>query len=135
MKFFVKIAQLIVLLWAAAAFMMCCTFSGFAEELRILTVQGTTPERHLENFVQMIQQKYQVDLEVSVTYWPEPGEIYKAQRNKEADIVSCPHNIPEDSDCKLISGKLVLPVNLDNISNYADVIPALQRPDYIQEQR
>lgn len=110
-----------------------CSGSAIAEELRILTVQGTTPERALAEFRQMIQRKYQIDLTISVTYWAEPGEIYKALRNKTADIISCPHNIPEDADFKLISGKLTLPVDLANIPNYADLIPALQHADYISE--
>lgn len=104
-----------------------------AEELRVLTVQGTTPDQSLAEFTRMIQQKYQIDVTVSVAYWSEPGEIYKALRNKAVDIISCPHNIPKDPDFKLISGKLTLPVDLANIPHYADLIPALQHPDFISE--
>jgi spermidine/putrescine-binding protein len=112
------------LLWAASA---------PAEELRILTVQGTAPETAVETFRRMIQQKYQMDVTVTVSYWAEPGEVYTALRNREADIISCPHNVPKDADFRLIAGKLTLPVVLDNLSNYADLIPALQYADYISD--
>lgn len=107
---------------------------ALAEQLRFLTVQGTMPADHVDAFTQMIREKYQVELEVSVEYWAEPGEIYQALRNKTADVISCPHNVPKDLDFKLIDGKFVLPVNLDNIPNYADIIPALQQAGYISDQ-
>lgn len=112
---------------------LLCARPVMAEELRILTIQGTTSERALTEFTRMIQQKYQIELNIFVSYWAEPGEIYKALRNKTADIISCPHNIPKDPDFKLISGKLTLPVDLKNIPNYANLIPALQHADYISE--
>lgn len=104
-----------------------------AEELRMFIVQGTTSDQILAEFKQMIQQKYQVQLNITVNYWVQPDEIYQALRNKTVDIISCPHNIPKDADFKLIAGKLLLPVDLANITNYADIIPALQKPDFLTE--
>ncbi len=104
-----------------------------AEELRMLMTQGSTSDQALADFKQMIQQKYQVELNITVNYWAEPKEIYQALRTKTVDMISCPHNFPKDADFKLISGKLVLPLDLANIPNYTDIIPALQKPDYLMD--
>lgn len=104
-----------------------------AEELRMLMTQGSTTDQAVAEFKQMIQQKYQVELNITVNYWVEPKDIYQALKNKTVEIISCPHNIPKDPDFKLIDGKLVLPVDLANVPNYNDIIPALQKPDYLTE--
>lgn len=107
--------------------------SAAAEDLRMLMAQGSTSEQVIAEFKQMIQEKYQVQLNITVNYWVQPDEIYQALRNKTVEIISCPHNIPKDADFKLITGKLILPVELSNITNYPDIIPALQKPDFLTE--
>ena len=112
---------------------LLCAMPVVAEELRILVTQGSTTEQTIAEFEQMIQQKYQIELKLIVENWADPGEVYKALRNKTADIISCPHNFPKDPDFKLIAGKLTLPLDLQNIPNLANVIPAMQEADYITE--
>jgi spermidine/putrescine transport system substrate-binding protein len=112
---------------------MSC-FSVHAEELRIMTYEGTTPEDRLEAFTQMVKDKYAVDLEISVLYIADPGEYYKALRNKQVDIINGPHNTLKDPRYKFIQGKLILPLDLENIPNYADLIPSLQNAEYATEE-
>jgi spermidine/putrescine transport system substrate-binding protein len=104
-----------------------------AEELRIMTYQGTTPEDRLEEFKQMVKDKYGVDLEISVSYIADPGEYYKALKNKQVDLINGPHNTLKDPRYKFIQGKLIIPLDLENIPNYADLIPSLQKADYATE--
>lgn len=48
-------------------------------------------------------------------------------------MLSPAHNIPKSARWKLIEGNVTLPVNLANIPNYNDLIPALQKAAYITE--
>lgn len=104
-----------------------------AEELRIMTYEGTTPEDHLEKFTQIVKDKYDVDLEISVSYISDPGEFYKALKNKQVDIINGPHNTLKDPRYKFIQGKLIIPLDLENIPHYADLIPSLQNAEYATE--
>ena len=104
-----------------------------AEELHMMTYEGTTPPGRLEEFTAIIKDKYGVDLEITVSYIADPGEYYKALRNKQVDIINAPHNTLKDPRYKLIQGKLILPLDLANIPNYADLIPGLQKADYAVE--
>jgi spermidine/putrescine transport system substrate-binding protein len=105
----------------------------FAEELRMLTFKGTDPPEALEAFKVLVKEKYGVDLNIAVSYVSEHGDFYNALRNKETDIINCPHNLPKDPRYKFISGKLVIPIDLNNIPNYKDLIPSFQKADYITE--
>ncbi len=133
MKRCMPIGQCTVVSIIAAVIVVISVSPAFAEELRILVTQGSTTKQTIAEFEQMVRQKYQVELKLTVKNWADPGEIYKALRNKTADIISCPHNFPKDPDFKLIAGKLTLPVDLQNIPNHTNVIPAMQQPDYITE--
>jgi hypothetical protein len=44
MTFYAKLTRISVLLCVAVAFTTLFVWGGFAEELRILTIQGTTPD-------------------------------------------------------------------------------------------
>lgn len=122
--------------WAAVSLIGLSVFAttAWAEDLRIMAFQGTVPEKHLEQFKQLIKQKYQVDLNIIIIYETTPDELLKPLKNGEVDIISCPHNIPNDPRFKLISGKLTIPVDLNNIPNYQHLIPALQKAEYITEE-
>ncbi len=104
-----------------------------AEELRIMTYQGTTPPERLEEFTRMINSKYNVDLEISVSYITDPSDYHKALVNKQVDIINAPHNTIKDPRYKYIQGKLILPLDLENIPNYQDIIPAFQKLEYAVE--
>ena len=107
--------------------------SAFAEELRIMTYEGTTPVEYLDNLKQFAKAMYNMDLTITVTNLSDPGEFLKALKNKQVDIINGPHNVPKDPRYKFIQGKLIIPIDLNNIPNYNDIIPSLQRADYITE--
>lgn len=121
--------------WAAVSLIGLCVLaaSALAEELRIITYQGTVPESQVETFKQLIKEKYQVELTVTLSWLSDPGDSLTPLKNGQIDILSCPHNIPKDANFKYITGKLTLPLDLNNIPNYANLIPALQSPEYISE--
>jgi len=131
MKALTTTARIIVSLCAMMA--LCAASAGFAEELRIMTYEGTTPPERLAEFTQMVAAKYDIELEIAVTYIADPSEYYKALKNKQVDLINAPHNTVKDPRYKYIRGKLILPLNLDNIPNYDDIIPAFQKLDYAVE--
>ncbi len=104
-----------------------------AEELRLMTYQGNPSEEQVEKFEQLIKEKYGIDLNVTMTYVSDQTEYFKVLKNKQVDIINCPHNIPKDPRYKFIRGKLIIPVNLDNVPQYANLIPLFQKADHITE--
>ncbi len=105
----------------------------YAEELRILAWDGYMPAEHVEIFTQLIQEKYNVDLDITITSMSSPDDVYKALKNRQTDIVNIVHNLPKDPKYKFIAGKFLAPVDVNNILRYTDLIPALQQADSMTE--
>lgn len=123
---------------AAVCFSLCIlnlypVSQGVAEELRIMTFKGTDPPEAIEAFKTLVKEKHGVDLNLVISYVSSLSEFYKALRNKETDIINCSHNLPRDPRYRFISGKLIIPVDLNNVPNYKDLIPSFQKADYITE--
>jgi spermidine/putrescine transport system substrate-binding protein len=98
--------------------------------LRILTWQGYTPKTMLEQFKAEIKQKYNEDLTFEIRYVSHSDEFFENIRNETVDIIAPSHNIIHDERYQLIPERLLLPINLKNIPNYKDLIPALQFAPY-----
>ena len=104
-----------------------------AEELRMLVWEGYTPPDLCEKFKKLVKEKHGIDLTLKIKYVSGNDDFFPALKNKTADIISPSHNVPMDKRWKLIKMKLVLPLNLKNIPNYKNIIPALQNADYCTE--
>ncbi len=104
-----------------------------AEELRMLVWEGYTPPELCEKFKKLVKEKYNVDLTLDIKYVAGNDDFFPALKNKTADIISPSHNVPRDKRWNLIKLKMVLPLNLKNIPNYKNIIPALQNADYCTE--
>jgi len=104
-----------------------------AEELRMLVYEGYAPEKHLEAFRQIVKAKYGVDLNVKVKNISEMEDIYKSLKNKEADLITASNNLPNDPRYKYIQGKLTIPADLNNIPNFKDINPDLQKTPYFTD--
>jgi len=111
----------------------CSISSAWSEELRILCWEGYATAQYTQKFEQYIKQKYQVDLNISVTNVSDPQEFFDGIRGKDFDLISPAHNIPKSAHWAFIEQKLVLPINLSNVPNYQHIIPALKKADYITE--
>ncbi|MBF0100383.1 MAG: extracellular solute-binding protein [Desulfobacterales bacterium] len=104
-----------------------------AEELRILCWEGYAAPEYTQEFEKLIKEKYKIDLKVSVKNVSDPQEFFDGIRTKKVDIISPAQNIPKSSRWRFIETNLVLPINLDNLPNYKDIIPALQKAEYISK--
>ncbi|MCP4716718.1 MAG: extracellular solute-binding protein, partial [Deltaproteobacteria bacterium] len=74
-----------------------------------------------------------IDLKLNIKYVSGNDAFFPALRDGQADIISPSHNVPRDKRWKIMKLNMVLPLNLDNIPNYKNIIPALQKADYCTE--
>ncbi len=113
--------------------LMLFVTSVSAETLRILTWEAYTPDEFQQKFIELVKEKYDVDLELEIEYANGNSDFFPALRDNTADIITPSHNVPKDERYQLIKHRLVLPLNLENIPNYKNVDPGLQKADYCTE--
>ncbi len=122
-------------LWLVVV-MVTISFGGtslaFAESatLKMLIWEGYAPEELRSKFITMVKEQYDTDLKFEVSFVNANDDFFPALRDGKADIISPSHPIPKDARWKMIDRNLVLPINLDNIPNYPNLLPALQKADY-----
>ncbi len=103
------------------------------ETLRMLVWPSYDSKLHEEAFIRLVREKHGIDLKLEVTHIAMNDDVFPALRDGKADIVSPSHQVPKDQRFQLIKLKLVLSLNLNNIPNYKNVIPALQNTVYFTE--
>ncbi|MEH6357788.1 MAG: extracellular solute-binding protein [Pseudomonadales bacterium] len=97
-----------------------------AQVLRLLVWEGYAPTLQRQSFERLIQEKYGVELHLEVSYIAETEDCFRALRLKTADILSPAHNRINDKRFRMFDLGLLLPLNLDNIPNYAQVDSSFQ---------
>lgn len=109
---------------------------AFAEPqiLRMLVWEGYAPVAKRQAFQRLVLEKYGVDLHIEVNYIAETEDCYSALRLKKADILSPAHNRINDSRFRMLELGLLLPLNLDNIPNYADVADGFKNLQHLTYQ-
>jgi len=125
--------QLTLLVFLCAALMGFSVPTVGAETLRILDWGTYMPEKVQRQIVKLAKEKYDVDLKLEIKLVNGNDDFFPALKNKTADIVTPSHNVPRDERYRLIKHKLVLPLDLNNIPNYKNVDPGLQKADYCTE--
>ncbi len=98
--------------------------------LRLLIWEGYAPEELRTKFIALVKEQYDVDLNLEVSFVNANDDFFPALRDGKVDLISPSHPIPKDARWKLIDRNLVLPINLDNIPNYVNLLPSLQKADY-----
>ncbi len=134
MKQFVKKVRCMALSAMVILLMMPAMASASAETLRVLEWGAYLPDEHQQKFVKLVKKKYGVDLKLDITAIKDNDEFFPALRDRKTDIISPSHNVPKNERYQLIRRKLVLPLNLDNIPNYKNIISVLQKPDCCSEE-
>ncbi len=119
-----------------AVFLMGTTLSilsGTAmgeETLRLLVWEGYAPPEQVAQFEAFIKDKYKKTVKLKVDFISDPNDFFAAVRSKQADLISPTHNLFKDNRFNFIKKKLFLPVDLNNLPNYKNLIPALQKAEY-----
>ncbi len=101
-----------------------------AETLRMIIWEGYFPEAHRAKFIKWVKQKHGVDLTFEVTYVTDAQEFYHALLKKKTDMISPTHNLINDQRFNFIKKKLLLPINLDNVPNFKNLMPGLKEAAY-----
>lgn len=101
--------------------------------LRFLIWEGYAPYQQQQLFKQKILAKYGVDLIFAVRYASNPDHFFNELRKGEVDIISPAHNLPKDSRYNFTTNGLTLPVNIQNVPNYQNIVPALKKQHWAVE--
>lgn len=123
------------ILLIASVLIFCMYFNSpvFAETLRILSWEAYMPLKFQQKLIKMAKDKHGIDLELEIKFVNGNEDFFPALRDNTADIITPSHNVPRDSRYQLIKHRLVIPLNIQNIPNYKNVDPSLQKAGYCTE--
>ena len=116
-----------------SAFLLSSPFMVSAEEdvLRLLIWEGHAPKSHVEKFEKQIEKKYGRKVKLKIAYVKGSDDFYDPIRSRDTDLVMMTHHHYKDERFNYINNKLLLPLDLKNIPNFKNVIPALQKAEYL----
>lgn len=109
--------------------------SAFSETLRMMVWDCYAPdEKQVREFETLMEKKYgkKITIEVNKNV-SSPDDFYDAVRGEKTDMFTPSHNLIKDNRFNYIQNQLLVPINLDNIPNYKDIVPFLQKADYITD--
>lgn len=95
--------------------------SSSTYELRVLSWEGYTPNHQIEQFKEIISEKYDIKLKMTNQYVSSSDDFFDKIRRNEADIIFPSHNTLNDPRYKLLSRKMIIPINIDNVKNYSNL--------------
>ncbi len=98
--------------------------------LRMLTWQGYAPTSQVTQFRQAIADKYGLTVNFEIAYVDSSDDYFNAIRANRADIIAPSHSVFNDSRYKFLDRQLLIPINLNNVPNYADLMPSLKALRY-----
>lgn len=101
--------------------------------LRLLIWEGHAPDQHTESFEKFIEEKYGKGIKLENTYVTSSDDFYDSIRGGKVDLVMMTHHHFKDQRFDYISNKLLIPLDLKNIPNFKNIIPALQNAEYLKE--
>ncbi len=106
------------------------TAAGREDVLRLMVWGGYEPKEYVEEFEKEIEARYGRQVKMDVILAGSSDDFYAAIRNKSVDLVTISHHTIKDGRFNFISKKLILPFDLENIPNHANVIDELKMADY-----
>lgn len=102
--------------------------------LRMLIWDGYAPAEAQRSFQQIVKDTFDVDLEFQIEYASNPDEFFNKLRKGSVDLITPAHNVPKDPRYNLTKNGLTIPLNLENIPNYENLISELSRQSWSVEQ-
>ncbi len=98
--------------------------------IRMLTWEGYSPDDQVAKFQSLMQKKHNITVKMEITYISSADEYFDNIRRGKVDIIVPSHNIIKDERYKLLSKNLILPINLNIVTNYSKLLPSLQNASY-----
>ena len=102
-----------------------------AQELRVTVYDGYAPAEITDGFSKWAKDTLRRDVTVKVTVVGNNNEAHNAIRTGSADVCVATSNMLGSERYKLITGKLVQPIDSAPLSNYADLMPSLKKPGFL----
>ena len=102
-----------------------------AQELRVTVYDGYAPAEITDGFSKWAKETLNKDVKVKVTVIGNNDEAYNAIRTGSADVCVATSNMLGSERYKLITGKLVQPIDPAPLTHYADLMPSLQKADFL----
>lgn len=120
------------ILIGVVAFVLMQSSIVFAKEitLNILCWEGYT-KQYTANFIKLMKEKHKVDIKFNIKNISAPQEFWDAARPKKVDLISPAHNILKSDKWKFIKGRVALPIDLKNVPNYKNLLPMLQKNQFV----
>ncbi len=101
--------------------------------LRLLVWEGYAPEEYVQEFETQIEEKYGRKVKLQVSYVDGPEDFFAPVRQKNVDLVTLTHHYFKDERFDYIEKGMLLPIEIQNLSNFKAVIPALQKADFLSQ--
>lgn len=102
-----------------------------AQDLRVTVYDGYAPAEITDGFSKWAKETLNKDVIVKVTIVGNNDEAYNSIRTGAADVCVATSNMLGSERYKLITGKLVLPIDPAKLMHHADLMPSLQKPDFL----
>jgi spermidine/putrescine-binding protein len=100
-------------------------------ELRILCYEGYVSRENLSEFQDFILQKYQKKVNIITENISDEDQIFRSLKNGQVNLISPGIDIYGDERFKLIAKRLVRPINLKWIPNYAEMFIFRKRMPFL----
>jgi len=98
--------------------------------LRLLVWEGYTPKHFVQNFEKEIEIKYSRKVSLDISYALSSDDFYSPIRDKKIDLITVSHHSIKDAQYGYIKKGLLIPLDLKNIPNHANIIQNLKDADY-----
>lgn len=95
--------------------------------LKILAWEGYAEKKIVSSFIKKIKEEYKLDVRIVVFNVTKPQDFFDFLRVNAVDIISPTHNVAKSHKWNLIKNNLVVPIDINNISNYAKIPSELKR--------
>ncbi|MBU3918067.1 extracellular solute-binding protein [bacterium] len=104
-----------------------------AETLRLMIWEGYFPAQYHSQFQDLVKKKYGVDLKFEISFITDPDQFYDLLRKKELDVITPTHNLLKDERYNFIKKRILIPIDLNNVPNYQNLVSGLKSIDYHSE--
>ncbi len=104
-----------------------------AETLRVAVYDGYAPPEVLAAYTKRVKETLNRDVAVVVTLVNNNDDAYKAIRTGTADVVVMTSNMPKSEKYKVISSKLVTPIDPKDVVGFGTLLPYFQKPSWVSD--
>jgi len=98
--------------------------------LRIKVWGGYAPEEYVHMFETMVTNKYDKEIKLEVSYALGSDDFFNSVRDRKIDLITVSHQSLKDDLYGYIDKKLLIPPEIKNIPNHANIDSSLKDADF-----